>query len=315
MSAPLSPFRQARRLEWVDGSALTWRDLRDAVGAEESMLALHMRGLHDTWGVALGLTTLLAGDQRSVLVTPGFAITCVGMSMLLPSAQVLGPPAGGGATATAWDLVLEAPAAMPGDPCNRPTTCDLEVPPRRAAVRWHRADTPLDQRAAVVLARYLRLPTGLLAGPDLDGRRGVRVLERPHIASGVVSAGSISWTTSGDGLLASVDTSDAGFTRPAVYRVWVASHDPWPANVVGALVSAVSAGRTSVNVQCLVPGTAAGGVARTVAAGLSLGWLGVEPARGCPPAFTTTQIFAPLSLQLDLSVWAAALAAVPGFRP
>lgn len=313
MSLTTSPLQQAERLEWVDGSALTWRDLRDTVAAEEAMLALHMRAVHEAWGVALGLTTILAPDRRSVLVTPGFAITCLGMTILLPAARAIAGPAATGAGQ--WDVVLDAPTLGGGDPCYRPTTCDLEAPPRVASVRWHPAEEKLDQRTGVVLARYTRLATGHLEGPDLSVRRGARVLERPHIGSGSVSGTSLSWSGSGDRLLATIDTSGAGFTRPAVYRVWVAAHAAFPPNVIGALLSVVSVSRGSVQVQLLVPGGASLIVARGVARGLSLGWLGVEPVRGCPPAFSLSQVIAVQGARLDLSVWSQALAVFPGFHP
>jgi hypothetical protein len=304
-----SPFTLARRLEWVDGSALTWRDLRAGVDAEEAMLALHMRALHDTYGVALGLTTVLGTDQRSVLVTPGFAITCLGMTILLPTAQALAGPPATGIGVRRWDLLLEAPPLGAGDPCYRPTTCDLGVPPRLASVRWNAADEPVDQRTSVVLARYLRLPTGLLAGPDLSVRRGARALERPPIASGSVSGAT--WTTSGPRLVASIDTSAAGFTRPAIYRVWIASHGPYPPNVIGAFLSMVSASRTAIQLQLLIPGVASS-IAQRVAAAITLGWLGIEPIRGCPPVFGLSHLFA---TPFNASLWTSALGAIPGFQP
>src|SRR5262245_49599125 len=295
MRPTTSPLQQATRLEWVDGSALTWRDLRTAVAAEEAMLAVHMRGLHGTYGVALGLTTLLATNQRSVLVTPGFAITCLGAPLLLSTAQAMDvPPAPG-----AWDLLIVAPPLGAGDPCYRPTSCDLAIPPRLASLRWHRADSTPDQRTSVVIARYIRLASGLLEGPNLEGRRGVRVMERPRIASGVVSGSALTWTTRDDRLVASIDTASAGFSKAAIYRVWVASHDPWPSDVIGALPSVLSVLRAGFDIQLLVPGTASNATARRVATGLSLGWLGIEPVRGCPPAFSRAQIVS----TVDLSLW------------
>lgn len=314
MTAPPSPLRSARRLEWVVGSTLGWRDLRASVEAEQAMLAMHMRALHDTWGVALGLAVVLATDERSVLVTPGFAITCLGTPILLPTAQIIAGPAVSGAGVSAWDLVLDAPSSGNGDPCYRATTCDLKVPPRSATVRWHLAETSLDQRTSVVLARFRRLPTGRLSGSNLERRRGVRVMERPHVASGIVSAGDVTWTASDDRLLASLDTSAAGFSRPAVYRVWVAHHDPWPPDVVGSLLSVVSAGTTAVHLQLLVPGVASSATAQAIANGLSLGWLGVEPVRGCPPAFTAAQVSPIANVEFNVAAWSAALAAIPGFQ-
>lgn len=314
MSRVVSPFQQARRLDWVDGSALTWRDLRDGVAAEEAMLALHMRGLHDTWGVALGLTTALSGDRRAVLVTPGFAIACNGMTILLPNAQVLAaPPAGAGPRA--WDLVLRAPQPTAGDPCYRPTTCDLAVTPTAATLAWHDIDAPLDQRTNVVLSRYVRLTSGVMNGPDLSVRRGVAVLERPHIASGVATAASLSWTVRGPRLVASIDTSGAGFSQAPIYRVWVASHAPWPPNVIGAFISVVTASRGSISVQLLVPGGISTNSAQSLADTIALGWVGVEPVRGCPPSFTSAHIRTSLGMQLDMSVWVSVLAGLPGFQP
>lgn len=318
-----NPLRTASRLEWVEGSALKQRDLASGVAAEDALLAAHVRAVHDTWGVALGLTTILAADRRSVLVTPGYAITCMGMAILLPDAQVVAVPATTLDTDSAWDLILQAPASAASDACTRPTTCDLAVPPSRATVGFHptpahvpgvRPPTAIDQRTSLVLASFVTLKTGELRGPTYDGRRGARVLERPHVASGVIAAGGVQWQQSHDHLIATIDTASAGFSQAPVYKVWIAAHAPWPTGVVGGLLSVALARTSSVRVQLLVPGRSAA-TARSVAAGVSLGWLGVEPKRGGPPMFSSSQIVAPAAALIDRAQWAAALASFPGFRP
>lgn len=317
MSTAPSPLRRTGRLEWVDGSALARRDLRDAVAAEEAMLALHMRGVHEAHGVGLGLAVLLAADHRSVLVTPGFAITCLGEAILLPSSRTLAAPPDDGAGTSAWDLVLEAPAAHDGCARRDESACG-PAPSRTAVLRWRRADALPRERersTAVVLARHARLAAGLLGAPDLSVRRGVAVLERPHVAGGTLPAAGLAWRASGGRLRATIDTTAAGFSRPAIYHVRVVSHPPWPAAVVGAFLSVATARRASADVQLVIAGAPSAAAALALARGISVGWLGIEPARGCPPAFTAAQVVAMLATPAHLQLWATALAAVPGFRP
>lgn len=314
-----TPLHLAERLAWVEGSALMRRDLADGVAAEDALLAAHVRAVHDTHGVALGLTAVPAADRRSVLVTPGYAITCIGAPVWISTALAIAAPSG--APGTLFDLVLHAPVPRVGDACSRATTCDLRVAPNGATLAWHVASpakpapacTRPDPRTSVLVASFTLHGGGTLDGPQYARRRGARVLERPHVASAVLPAGAVTWTTHNDHLVATIDMAAAGFSRAPVMRTWIAAHDPWPDAAIGAMLSTDLVGRTSFRAQLLLPGVGTG-VARTVAGSISVGWLGVEPVRGCPPGFSLAQIVAARSMfAVDRDQWSATLASFPGF--
>ena len=66
------------RLDHVEGSRLLARDLRDTARNEARWQGLHVRGLHDTWGVATGLGLTLTPGRRSIVVGAGAAFDCQG---------------------------------------------------------------------------------------------------------------------------------------------------------------------------------------------------------------------------------------------
>ena len=61
------------RLDYVEGSRLLARDLGDTARTEARWQGLHVRGLHDTWGVATGLRLTFTPSRRSLVVGPGAA--------------------------------------------------------------------------------------------------------------------------------------------------------------------------------------------------------------------------------------------------
>ncbi|GJG89725.1 hypothetical protein tb265_49060 [Gemmatimonadetes bacterium T265] len=312
-----------QRVLWSEGAALTHRDLGDAVAYEARLLALHVAALHDTWGVALGLTLALSGDGRSVLVGPGLAYTCAGDALVLAAATPAPPfpPA-----VLMADLVVGAPAAGEAWPCERLRDCDGRAPRERPSLRWETAVDASDPTALfgaslargvrlgadVPLGRFTRRPDGTLAGPALGVRRVARGLARPHLGFGALAAGALAWAGGPAEFVATVDTSAAGFTTPPRYAVWLAAGGTWPAGVVGPFASVEAAGKTSFALRATYavrPFTPfpAGAVRAHLAAASAL-WVGVEDARGCPPALLLSHAF-------DAGPWAAALAALQGNAP
>lgn len=312
MSGPARrPRPVPERVAWFDGSALTHGDLAAAVAHEERMLSLHVAALHDTWGVALGLTVALGTDGRSVLVGPGIAYTARGDALILAAATPapVFPPG-----VMAADLVISAPT--PGDawPCERVLDCDGRARRALPTLRWETAATGED----VPLARFARRADGTLAGPDHRERRVARGLLRPHLAHGALGPGALAWSHAAFDFVATVDTRAAGFSTTPRYAAWVAATGAWPNGAVGPFVSVEGATANSFTLRLLFaapPGTPAGGgplalpILERLAA-VSVVWLGAESARGCPPS-----VFASTVVQLNPSLWSAALAALQGGAP
>src|SRR3954465_11706168 len=96
------------RLRHVDGELLRRRDLADEAAAETDRRGLHVRAVHDTWGVALGYEVGLASDVMTV--GPGVAYDCAGQEIVAVQGTKLPPPAAPPGLAVgvsfAFDLVV-----------------------------------------------------------------------------------------------------------------------------------------------------------------------------------------------------------------
>jgi hypothetical protein len=324
-----APARELERLTWFDGSALAERDLDDAVAYEQRMLELHVRAVHDTWGVALGLTLTLGSDRRAVLVSPGLAYDCRGQSIVLGVAVQLDAPLAlpGVAGPSAFDLVLAPPAPAEGAPCEPIATCAGDVPPVRAALRWEHAApsaTPAPPGAAgirlgeeIPLGRFARAADGTLTGPDASHRRIARGLARPHVAFGVTRPGELLWQPGAWDTAATIDTAAAGFTTHPLYFAWVLDR-PWTMFDIGPFVSVGQSTRTSFRLHLLFGSAVAPPpmliaelmlAQRTAAASARIMWLGVEMTTGCPPSLLGASLLDVAGRRVaDLAPWLATLA-------
>ena len=275
------PRALPQRIAWFEGSRLAHRDLADAVEHEARMLELHVRTVHDTWGIAFGLTTTLSKDSRSVIVQPGLAYTCTGASVFLITATTIAapPPSVAG---TVFDLVLVK--ARPLSNCEAPAVdCDYIRIPLRATLTWSAVgDVPDD---GVILGRFTRAGTGTLSGPNTSQRRTVRGLRRPHVASGVTRSGALTWNDGTADLVARVDTSAGGFTITPVYLASIATPTTWPKGFVAPFVSVSDATPTRFTLHLtfaaqppvFAPIFAMMDEINT----LTFSWVGVESIVGC----------------------------------
>ena len=283
------PRAVPERIRWYEGSRLTRRDLADAIEHEARMLELHVRAMHDTHGIALGLGVALAAGARSVVVQPGLAYSCRGASVLLHAATTLDAPPMS-VTGTRFDLVLVA--AQPAGACAQSQLdCTGARVNARASLRWRPADDDAARCTcdvpddAIELGRFARSSAGTLAGPDNARRRAVRGLVRPHVASGVTAPGALTWAQGAGDLVASIDTSAAGFTTTPVYLAQIASPTPWTSGLVAPFVSIGQASPTRFNVHLSIaakpPALVLLFAQLDLARELSIAWTGVESAVGC----------------------------------
>lgn len=282
------PRAVPERIEWYEGSRLTRRDLVDAIEHEARMLELHVRAVHDTHGIALGLGVALAAGAKAVVVQPGLAYGCRGASVLLAAATTLDAPPMS-TSGTRFDLVLVA--AQPTRACAQPEMdCTGARVPARASLRWRPADDDVRCTCdipddAIELGRFVRSPAGTLTGPDNTRRRVVRGLVRPHVASGVTAPGALTWTQGASDLVASIDTSAAGFTTTPVYLAQIASSTAWTGALVAPFVSIAQPSPTRFNVHLSIaakpPALVLLFAQLDLAKELSIAWTGVESAVGC----------------------------------
>jgi hypothetical protein len=290
--------------------------------AYEAMLRrLHLRGLHDTWGVALGLRLARGKDGKAALVTPGMAYDCLGRELLLADGFALQAPtrpAGNAGAALAYDLTVRYVDIVKDGPSSDGADYCPPLPNRGLAFRWALAG-PTNHPASSLLAQGIRLgeevplgrfildPNNMLSSPDYRFRRTARPLLRPHLAMNSVLP---SWQIlQGQGgaqpslqqsatFTATIGTVDAGFSQDTHYFVRLLPSDSLASllatgTLLGPLtaVSAPSSTGFSVRVTFgLVKASTqkVGELLSAIDAGMAstrLLWLGAEPVTGCTPSF------------------------------
>lgn len=320
------PPRPPQRVTWFDGASLRRRDLHDAIAHEARMLELHVSATHRTWGVALGYAVAVSDDRRQIVVGPGLAYTCRGQALILAQGVRLDvPPSAPGVNGPqAFDLVVSPAPRGEARPCERVVACDGRDPVRRVGLRWEFAgpvgpgalDPPLAAGIRlgddVPLARFFRFPPGVLGLPDLSVRRIARGLSRPHVAFGVAGAGELVWQPQSYRLVATVDTSEHGFTSVPRYFVSLAASPALGGNVLGAFLRLEVSSTTSFRVGLTFavrpgnPPTLASLLSRT--GDVRVTWVGVEMARGCPPSLAGGQIITLAGVAIDPAPWLTPLA-------
>lgn len=234
MSTPIN--RGNQRIGYYQGQLLKARDLQDDVAYQARLRGLHVRAMHNTWGVALGFDVRRKGEAL-VEVGPGIAYDCHGREIVSVRTLIAAPPPPPpGSQADAWwfDLVIGylegqdlAGGMGLGSSCFGAGVSPLE---ERPAWRWvfvadaadASAPPPLEAGEEVrlgeevPLARFRISAEGAVSQPDFGPRRNAQGLVRPHIAGGQVEGDLLfaadlhAWTTQ-------VDTSAAGFSETPFY--------------------------------------------------------------------------------------------------
>ena len=228
--------RNNPRIRYYNDQLLKAEDLQADVQYETWMRQLHVRGVHKTWGVALGFEIQLDVGQRIVQVGPGLAYDVQGREIIssrpvflkipdlppnLPPAQAADPQD----PQWCFDLLIrhQALTELIGDhdftsSCLSPTN-PLEDQP---IWRWSFAGEVVPNQSPPPLADDVRkgeeipvtrvqISSQGVSGPDLSLRRQTQGLVRPYIASGSIAQGSIA--VQGSLLNWSVVVSTGGFIR------------------------------------------------------------------------------------------------------
>jgi hypothetical protein len=239
--------RGTQRIRYYGDQLLKADDLQDDVAYEARMRELHVRTVHNTWGVALGFEIDVSEDGDAVLIGPGIAYNCSGRELI--SVRTLGiglpaPPTGSQADAWWFDLVInyrETADLLAGRSAHerclgtgispteeQPTWCwyfagdvTAEPPPALAEDIRLGDQVPL---ARFKIAAPLDGGRMKLAGkPDLSIRRNAQGLVRPHIAGGHFE-GTFQYEPQQRAASLWVDTKAGGFSQAPRYFASLASH-------------------------------------------------------------------------------------------
>jgi hypothetical protein len=294
------------RVEFRPGARLTAHDLQAAADHARRLHGLHVRALHDTWGIALGYEVALDSSRRQVRVGPGLAYDCNGEELLLRDAIAIPGPMGRHMKPVAFDLILRAADSLdPQAARARDSVCVGAGGTRSIIVRWALAGaTSLGDRlptlapgvrlgSEVPLGRFIRATDGTLDGPDPSISRRARPLLRPHI--GVGRANGQRATCERLICQLKVDTKEAGFSGTPLYLALVGGGSVVVAGaedlLVGPFVSITDPAKDGFTLQVIfalrpspITDTRALEVAiKAAMAKASFDWLGLEPFGGCPP--------------------------------
>ncbi|HML13964.1 MAG TPA: hypothetical protein VK456_11680 [Xanthobacteraceae bacterium] len=285
MNVPRDLAVPFRRLAWRDGQTLASRDLRDDAALNDRLRHLHIRYLHRTFGVVIGLDVVTVSGEVSV--TAGYALDFEGCELLLPLRVQLALPATAASTIM-YLVISRGPAATGCAP-----TVDLAVlcpgvtdpvPIETGVVSWKTA-SEVDLGRDVLLGRAIIASGALASAIDTSIRRRATTLRRPFMWSDATSSGQTGWTkrvgTAVPEIQATVDTSAAGFiTMPAYFaRLAGASH-----LAMGYVGSASASDFTFVvrSTDGLTPGSQDGAFdpATAESDGWTIAWLAVAPMGG-----------------------------------
>ena len=297
-------------------------DLNADMAYEAMLRRLHLRGLHDTWGVALGLRLALGQDGKSVLVTPGLAYDCLGRELLLAVGIALEAPVrpgGFAGTPLVYDLTVRYEDLDTKSPRQDSVFFCQQSPDRGLYFRWALAG-PANHPASAWLAQNIRLgeevPLGrfilsandTLNQPEYRFRRNARPLLRPHLA---VNSLPPVWQATYEQVdeetrllraatfTASINTPEGGFSQDTHYFVRLLPSEGLSALMAGgkllgpitSLYNPTNSGffvRVTFGLVNAIPKERRDMLdTLSVEMGLTrLVWLGSEPVTGCTPGMT-----------------------------
>lgn len=219
---------QAIRLRHYQGQRLQANDLQAEFDNLTWLRGLHIVGLHDTWGIALGFEVVLAsnGARPVTLVNPGLAYDCLGREIVLTQVRTLPcplPPAAASAQESEHHLVMSYDAELGSRSTGQevaPCTDQAGQPGQEQPVfAWRRPDQVRLGLEVPLAALHLMLGSTPLF--DLQVRRYAQPLARPHIAIGVTPREQLweYWKESNQniGYQIEVNTSAAGFVGTPFY--------------------------------------------------------------------------------------------------
>jgi hypothetical protein len=222
------------RVRYEKGGLLAARDLQADTAYETRMRQMHIRALHQTWGIAFGFNVFISSNETLVSLKMGLAYDCYGREIVQAASQVIPmprlPETGGAMEDWYFDLVIYyEPALFRG---NRDCPGFRET----AGCRWVAAGPASDPDGArmalaegirlgdeIPVARFLVSENGL-SEPILFMRKRAQGLIRPQTAGGRVEKGEIEITGTPGQWSAQIATGAGKFAGTPAYFVKLVDH-------------------------------------------------------------------------------------------
>lgn len=283
----------ADRITFREGQRLNARDLRDDRNGRARLRRLHVRHLHETWGIATGFD-VQAVSPEAVAVGPGYALDTDARDLVLSTSLVVTVPAVAGPELFVLVAMFLPDCAFPTTSGASAACMDSPVHPRREhpALAWKRI-TELEMGPMVPLCHVV-VEARKMSGPvHTRVRRYARRMVRPYVAGGTTDADSGNWTQFWHnnlwyGMTHRVDTSDAGFTATPQYFAQLVPLRPSPVDrntieleqaLAGAQGHVRETARDSFVFQVVVFERHIPDLMRS----WGIRWTGFQPMAGCPP--------------------------------
>jgi hypothetical protein len=307
------------RVTYREGQLLAALDLQDDKRRNDRLRWMHVRYLHDTWGIALGFEVRKKADGAAVIVGPGYAVDSRGRDILLSSAMEIPVPSLAGPATIVLMVSFQDDAKFRQLP--DALMCPLTgLNPRadRPLLFWKAAEEVRLGLEVPLVA--LQIENDRIHGDLISRvRRKARRLVRPHLGLGTTEPGKTGWRNvmtppqQLSVLEVTVDTTEAGFSRVPYYFASLAGDfsgiivapegpgvEPWPVGSFPAFFN--------VPFGFITDETASGFTFRILPArGFPVGvptvseqaeahewtisWLGIEPVLGCAPILDLRRVF------------------------
>ncbi len=317
------------QVTYRDGQLLSALDMENDRQRDDRSSRLHVRYLHDTWGIALGFEVTqvvqteggiasVNSGGTGVSVGPGYAVDSLGLNILSPNELSLSIPKIDGRASFVLTMSYPDDSAF-GNRAELENVClnsGFDLRHERPVFAWKRpAAVRFGSQIPLVQINIL---DGIIQGAlDFRARRYTQPFVRPHMAWGTTEkrrTGWNVWTGKNDspigvdpeqGLEVKVDTSDAGFTKnPFYFAILDRSVEEKQNNSANSdttdmestlfldgLRFITDADREGFTYRIFQPESTLPKPEEAERLGWSLFWLGVEPVTGCEPAFNLQLAF------------------------
>jgi hypothetical protein len=290
----------ADRITYREGQRLMARDLQDDRDGRARLRRLHVRHLHETWGIATGFDVRAAGTSH-VAVGPGYALDRFARDLVLSTSIVLPVPDVAGPQAYVLVATFIPDCAFPATAAGAAVCLNTDVHPRgeRPAFAW-RTSAELEPGAMVPLCHVVVENKAIKGAVQTRVRRYSRRLVRPYVASGRTDPDPDAWLASGFGAgyyrtFRRVDTSDAGFTGTPQYFAQLVPAKPSTRYTV-VQVEVATAGADSHITEAAADGFVFEVFVREpfiaeLKEKWAIAWVGAQPMAGCPPVLNLKRLF------------------------
>jgi hypothetical protein len=301
------------RIQFDDDQLLAAQDLQDDRCHADWLRRLHLRVLHDTWGIALGFNVFVRATH--LFVTPGLAYDGWGREIVLIDTLEIPIPQGIGTERLV--LSVQYPETLDiGQPsCNTSVPCDGQNPAQeRPTFKWQ---SPMQLRLGVEIPLVLIRLNNNQLDLDFSTRRYAQTLQRPHIGWDTTHFKIANeqelvpylWKLPGIdnpiGFQFQIDTAAAGFVHTPLYfaNLKVTINIPEADLLLNARFKSIDNPATDhFNFRILFLPNSTFGAARgavrlmttarqdSEALQISISWIGIEPVTGGEPDPTQKRI-------------------------